>query len=482
MNYENLDLDNRTCAACGLPEAAFWDPLCPEEACDQTFVHVRCFNSPAARAWCDRQRKLDPAYDSYLRLMKERAPIDCRHCGRKLELSPKPIGPGGGWVNCTRCYRTSRHGFLPFDRLNEQAREAIKAIAAVQYDFMRSLNLESIDRRMHEIRRKYNYLAIHGLCECGGAFSLDAKARCPFCQQVAIDSYVHRVDAPQTPEQPCESMPDKPWLPPADWNDAAGWTRYFSRRYLTGDRELNLGGKDVTRFPDLFRDWWERGWWKVWFPGCGISPLPQLFASFGFTVHATDIAQTAVSFQEYRSVDLQGPRRGIMPIDPTLPNYTGQLVAKVHDMRTSYRDGFFDVVINTDAFAGFPVDDRRHVARSHLAALKSGGRALFDVVARDADLPNDVERILASEGFHVPNLRLNRRARGQLAATGIPHIFLLGRPVIPRLGVHEDDELRKQDTLILREIISRYAPHAKGIEAPPDNSDAKTAVITYSHI
>jgi hypothetical protein len=151
-------------------------------------------------------------------------------------------------------------------------------------------------------------------------------------------------------------------------------------------------------------------------------------------------------------------------------------------MRTPYRDGFFDIVINTDSFTGFPVEDMRRVARSHYTALKRGGRSLFEVVARDADLPNAVEAILAGEGFHVPNLSLNRRARGQLAATGIPHVFLLGRPVIPRLGVYEDEQLRRRDTLILREIVSRYAPYAKTIDAPPDHCDAKTAVITYSHL
>ena len=28
-------------------------------------------------------------------------------------------------------------------------------------------------------------------------------------------------------------------------------------------------------------------------------------------------------------------------------------------MRTPYRDGFFDIVINTDSFTGFPVEDMR---------------------------------------------------------------------------------------------------------------------------
>src|SRR5690349_5034708 len=100
MHYENFDLDNRTCVACGLPEVIWWDPFRPEQACDQACLHLRCFNSPAGRAWRDRQRKRDPAYDSYLRMMVRRAPIDCRHCGRKLEISPKFIGPGGGWVHC----------------------------------------------------------------------------------------------------------------------------------------------------------------------------------------------------------------------------------------------------------------------------------------------------------------------------------------------------------------------------------------------
>jgi hypothetical protein len=482
MNYEDFDLDNRTCVACGLPEVVRRDPLCGDGAYDEALIHARCYGSPAAIAWRSRRRKLDPAYASLFKWMVHRATIDCAHCGRKLEMTAKAIGMGGGqWgVHCTRCHRTSRNVIGPYG----DSAEAFHAIESVRHDFVRSLNLDGIDRRMHEITRKYNYLAIHGLCECGGPYSLEAKARCPYCQHVAVDSCFHYVDEPWTPQQRSDLGRGAPLLPPRDWNDTDGWTRYYGAHGFPSinERELGIGGRDVTQFPRMFREWWQRGWWKVWFPGCGISALPKLLASFGFIVHATDVAEPAILFQNYNGDDTRRANRRIRKSDPALPNYTGELVAKVHDMRTSYLDGFFDVVVNINAFAGFQPEDMRPIARSHHAALKPRGRAVFEVVSTDLRLPNDVEGCLAGAGFHVPNFRLNRRARGQLASTGIPHVFLLGRPIIPRLGVYEDDRLRKRDTLILREIISRYAPYAKGVDSPPEGYDAKTAVVTYSHL
>jgi hypothetical protein len=189
-----------------------------------------------------------------------------------------------------------------------------------------------------------------------------------------------------------------------------------------------------------------------------------------------------LAYQTYADRLTCGRYRWLADPDETLPTYTGELSAKVHDMRTPYLTDFFDVVVNTDAFAGFPSDDMRRIARVHHAALKPGGRAIFDVVTADTSVQNAVEECLAEAGFHVPNLKVSRRARGQLAATGIPHVILLGRPIIPRLGIYLDDALRMRDTLVLREIVARYLPYADKYPMPADNFDAKTAVVSYSHL
>jgi hypothetical protein len=397
-------------------------------------------------------------------------------------MSPKAIGMGAGsWgVHCTRCHRISRH-FLCSGGDHE---EGYRAVEAARYDFVRSLNLETIDQRMHEIARKFNYLIIYGKCECGGPYSLEAKARCPYCNEVAVDSYFHHVQQPPTPDVMRKYEYDwKPLYPPDDWNDAAGWTRYFARR---GDgcneRDLALCGVSLKHFPRMFRDWWDQGWWKVWFPGCGINPLPRLLASFGFVVHATDIAPTALAYQNFADHRASRRYRWLADGDETFPKYTGELRAQVHDMRTPYKNGYFDVVVNINAFSGFPPEDMRRIAGVHQAALKPGGRAIFDVVTTDTSVQNAVEQCLAEAGFHVPNLKLSRRARGQLAATGIPHVVLLGRPIIPRLGIYLDDDLRRRDTLVLREIVSRYLPYADKYPMPLNNFDAKTAVLSYSHL
>ena len=89
MNYEEFDLDHRTCIACGLPEVIWWIHFAPRGEFDEAFVHLRCFNSPAARDWQIRQRQRDPAYDSYLKMT-----VEARHQLPSLRKEPRGLPQG----------------------------------------------------------------------------------------------------------------------------------------------------------------------------------------------------------------------------------------------------------------------------------------------------------------------------------------------------------------------------------------------------
>ena len=187
------------CVICGQLETDASDPLFNDGAYSEFYIHAKCYNSDAAERWRESHRLEDPAYDSYLRWMVDRKPITCLSCGAPLDLSAKAIGMGADtWsVNCLACHRTSPRGLSAYGK----SKKIYMAVAAVRDDFVRSLKLKSIPKQMQQIARKYDYLFVDQRCKCGGSFSLAAKCRCPYCDDIAEETYFHVVDVPLTEEQ-----------------------------------------------------------------------------------------------------------------------------------------------------------------------------------------------------------------------------------------------------------------------------------------
>src|SRR5205085_314263 len=96
------------------------------------------------------------------------------------------------------------------------------------------------------------------------------------------------------------------------------------------------------------------------------------------------------------------------------------------------------------------------VAASHFTALRPGGDAIFDTINVQGERRDELEGALVAAGFYVPLFDFNRRLRRELAETGIPHVFILGRPMIVRTGPYLDDAKRAGDTAILRRIAAEY--------------------------
>lgn len=270
---------------------------------------------------------------------------------------------------------------------------------------------------------------------------------------------------------------------PADWNDAEGWEHYYQA--LLGsesrpDPRMALGSFSPTQLPTFVTDLRERGWRSVWVPGCGLSPLPKLLAHLGLSVYATDISPAAVAFQQSADNDVGA----LLPGGLDASDAGGKLLGEVHDFRTPYLAEHFDLIINQLAFQGFLPETMREVAAHHYQALRPGRYAYFDTMNVQGERRDLLEETLVEAGFFVPLYELNRWYRRALQETGISHLFIMGRPMIPKTGPYAEDGARwQQDTAVLRAISQEFFERAQAehaAEIANADPEARTAMIIYS--
>lgn len=275
---------------------------------------------------------------------------------------------------------------------------------------------------------------------------------------------------------------------PERWEDAAGWERYYASLAATDAPEADgYSPGSIARAPlaGLIHELRSSAWTSIWFPGCGLSPVPKVMAAFGLNVHATDVSKTAVRFQQGDGgqQEVERLKRQVVESGESVAEHPGRFTAVVHDFREPYLVAAFDLVINERAFQGFERPSMDRIAASHYAALRPGRRAIFDTINVQGDQRDEFEEALVGAGFYIPLFEANRRMRRELAATGIPHLFILGRPVIPLTGLYRDEVKRQEDTEVLRRIFdenrsrfeNEYAEEQQRVGA-----DAKTATVIYS--
>jgi hypothetical protein len=162
----------------------------------------------------------------------------------------------------------------------------------------------------------------------------------------------------------------------------------------------------------------------------------------------------------------------------------GSLTAEVHDFREDYRKDAFDLILNVKAFQGFPPDDMRRIAQVHAQALKPGRQAYFDTMNVQGERRDELEQALEEGGFVVPFSTLNCWYRRTLRGTGIPHLFILGRPMVPRKGEYAADQARWERDMarlgeVAKEYQSRLQAEQEGEEARV-GPEAKVATVIYS--
>ncbi|MHC5537679.1 class I SAM-dependent methyltransferase [Singulisphaera rosea] len=269
---------------------------------------------------------------------------------------------------------------------------------------------------------------------------------------------------------------------PEAWNDHAGWNAHYESRFALAERapwdeEIgSIGAEELPSFAEGFRS---RGWMAVWVPGCGLSPLARLLAHLGLQVVATDVSSVAVRFQQSHQGEFAHLIEHIGPPDPA-----GSFAAERHDFRDAFRREAFDLILNVKSFQAFPVEDMARIARFHAEALRGGRYAYFDTMNIQGERRDQLEQALEGGGFAVPLMALNRWYRLELHKTQIPHIFVLGQPIIPRVGEYaEDDQKRDRDMARLREISEDYRNRLQaeqGAERQRLGPKAKVAHVIYS--
>jgi hypothetical protein len=269
---------------------------------------------------------------------------------------------------------------------------------------------------------------------------------------------------------------------PENWNDHAGWNTYYESRVARPKRDPwddETGSIRAEQLPQLAEDLKSRGWRDVWVPGCGLSPLGRLLAHFGLQVVATDVSQVAIQFQRCNAGEFAHLMGRLGPADPA-----GSFAAELHDFRTEFRREAFDIIINVKAFQAFPVGDMARIAVVQAEALCKGRYAYFDTMNVQGERRDQLEQALEDGGFVVPLLALNRWHRQELHKTNIPHVFILGQPMIPRTGEYASDDPKwDRDMARLKEISAEYRSRLQveqEAEQKRIGQDAKVAHVIYS--
>jgi len=273
---------------------------------------------------------------------------------------------------------------------------------------------------------------------------------------------------------------------PTDWSDQQGWEQYYAALYPNGSYERisrNTGSISTIDLADFVEDLRAKQVATIWVAGCGVSLLPKLLVKAGFEVHATDVSQTAIEFQNNHDNERV---ESLLEKAKTPSRDSGSLVAEVHDFRRPYLQAYFDLIINVKAFQKFDQATMRQIARSHFQALKPSHEAIFDTLNVQGERRDMLEESLVNAGFFIPFYDLNRQYRQTLRETHIPHIFILGQPMIPRTGVYEQDDAKwRRDMQTLRAFAADYRQLqqnelAKEQKRLNESREVRLATVIYS--
>jgi hypothetical protein len=277
--------------------------------------------------------------------------------------------------------------------------------------------------------------------------------------------------------------------PPQDWDDHQAWEKYHV--LLATDDLLKPDQQDLEIFfevDDLYQKMQElqaHNCQTIWFPGCGLSQLPKIFAECGFSVHATDISKTAIAFQNQVNVgaikkQLKKLARRDKSAQPLVLS-SGSYECTLHDFRTPYLENHFEVIFNIRALQGFSQESMIKIAQVHYAALKPAGTAYFYTINVFGEHREEIETCLTQSGFFVPGFGIEKWYWQALDDTDFSGISLIGeQPHLKKTGEYlHNPEKWQEDKARLDSIFQEYL--AKLQEAH-DNipTDKKIAMIIYA--
>jgi hypothetical protein len=281
-------------------------------------------------------------------------------------------------------------------------------------------------------------------------------------------------------------------LMPADWDDRAGWETYYAayrdeKRHLD-NMEMAFDWRTTSGFLQSII---EQPTMKIWFPGCGASIAPHVFAAVGFEVWATDFSQAAIEIQTALR-DL--PLADHLPIDDLKAQRPpdareGSLRIARHDFREPMDEARFDLIVNVKSFQALHQASMEAAARVHYQALLPGGQALFATMNVQGEQRDRIETILVQAGFLVPYYQTNTWYRKTLDDTGIPYIDILGVPrpwhQDPRYQGPDREERLEADQKILagyqQEYRQRLEQEHEATQAFLDTADdVRIATVIYN--
>jgi hypothetical protein len=201
---------------------------------------------------------------------------------------------------------------------------------------------------------------------------------------------------------------------------AENWDRYHLRELedsgTSGFTAVVWRAMDFCVHAELFRsldEWLAQRPRRIWFPGCGLSIGPALFAVLGHNVLATDWSSVAIEHQQ-QALPVSSQLLGLMkkielgPEPQKLAEWvirearprTGTASFAVHDFCSPLPHSGFDLVLNVRAFQDTPADRLPDASSVFWQALRPTGHAIFDTVnVSQPKRRDDMEEALRGAGF-----------------------------------------------------------------------------------
>jgi SAM-dependent methyltransferase len=280
---------------------------------------------------------------------------------------------------------------------------------------------------------------------------------------------------------------------PDDWDDQDGWDNYYRAYHKAGLHlekliiDMDLGFQVLPTAKHIR----ELGLRSIWLPGCGVSLAPKILAYLGAQVWASDFSVVAIEvqreIQRMTMDELVKANENLVTHPPGGPVMENPVYTVFHhDFRTAFPYQSVDCVLNVKSFQALPPKSMAAAARVHYDALRPGGHALFVTQNVQGELRDTIEDCLTSVGFHIPDYKIQKAYRARLRETGIPHIFILGRP-IPDPRKHRSLLGKMKNERHARELLSiarEFEPQLRRSreEQPGATADrtAKTAHVVYN--
>lgn len=247
---------------------------------------------------------------------------------------------------------------------------------------------------------------------------------------------------------------------PEQWGDIQGWEAYY-REYCAEERWKNwltptdLAWAYVSQLA-------EKQYQRVWFPGCGASVTPRLYAALGFEVCASDISETALAFQRWtmtQTLSELGVTELLSVITTEeLEEDPVDFLAITHDLHAPLTEAPFDAIINLLSYHGFDPTLLPQIAKTHYQALREGGTAIFVMGNVPRARRESLEKPLAEAGFYLPYYEPEAWFREALRESKIPHRFVSGKATVrvDEEPYRSDHDARKKAQEKLQSLEAEY--------------------------